>query len=143
MITSITQARDEMLGTFLTAWLADSGSQNVPVLYADTSQELPDSGHWARVTIRHAFGEQATLCCDTGAHRYRHFGTVTVQLFTVTGDGLEVSDELALVAKNAFEGVTTSPGQVIFRRVRVNEVGQDGQWFQVNVLTDFEYDEVK
>ena len=56
---------------------------------------------------------------------------------------MTLSDQLATIVKDAFEGVATSPGRVLFRNVRYNEVGQDGQWFQQNVLADFEYDEVR
>jgi hypothetical protein len=140
-VSTITQARDEILGVFKTAW--DAGGGGAPVLYWDTSQEKPDSGAWARVTVRHAEGDQATLSGETGNRRFRHFGVVIVEVYTPTGDGLAASDSLALVAKGAFEGVTTSPGRVIFRRARINEIGQDGQWFHTNVLADFEYDEVK
>jgi hypothetical protein len=66
-----------------------------------------------------------------------------VQIFTFYGKGGSLSDDLATIAKNAFEGVTTSPGRVIFRDVRSQEIGQEGQWFQTNVLADFEYDEIR
>jgi hypothetical protein len=32
---------------------------------------------------------------------------------------------------------------VELRNVRLNEVGSDGHWYQINVVADFEYDEVK
>lgn len=143
MTATVTQARDEMLTTFRTAWTAGPPSSTLPVLYPDVSQEVPSSGAWARVTVKHSYGEQATLSGETGQRRFRHTGIVTVQIFTPTGDGQVLSDQLVAIAKGAFEGVTTSPGRVMFRNVRVNEVGQQGQWFQVNVLADFEYDEVK
>ncbi|RKZ20191.1 hypothetical protein DRQ50_00095 [bacterium] len=143
MTATIAQARDEILGTFQTAWLADSVSQLLPVLYSDVSQEPPDAGAWARVTINHTASRQATLSGETGARRYRRFGFVTVQLFTPTGEGLTLGDELTTIAVRAFEGVTTAPGRVIFRNVRPIEVGQGGSWFQTNVLADFEYDEVR
>jgi hypothetical protein len=143
MTATIDQARDEILGTFRTAWLADSVSQSVPVLYSDVSQEPPDTGAWARVTINHTTSRQATLSNETGARRFRRVGFVTVQIFTPTGGGLTLSDGLTTIAVRAFEGVTTTPGRVLFRNVRPIEVGQDGNWFNMNVVADFEYDEVR
>ncbi len=143
MTATLIQARDEILTQFKTTWEGDVVSQDLPVLYRDVPQDIPSSGDWARVTIQHNFGEQVTLSGETGARRFRQFGIVTVQIFTETGKGMELSDTLAMIAKTAYEGVTTLPGRVEFRRVRVNEVGQDGTWFQQNVLADFEYDEVR
>lgn len=143
MTATLLQARDEILGALKTAWDADPGSTGLPVLYSDTEEDVPATGAWARVTVQHNEGFQATLSNAVGARRFRRLGTVTVQVFTPHNEGGTLSDTLATVAKNAFEGVTTSPGRVIFRNVRVNEVGQDKEWFQVNVLADFEYDEIR
>lgn len=133
------QARDEILATFQEAW----ASTGVPVLYADRAQDVPDDGAWARISVQHQDGNQATLSGAVGQRRFRHTGTVFVQVFTPFDDGMVQNDELVMIAKDAFEGTVTSPGGVIFRRVRINEVGQDGQWFQTNVLASFEYDQIR
>jgi len=144
MTATITEARDEMFAVFRTAWLGDPASASVPVMWPDVAaQKPPTSGAWARVTVQHNTGRQATLSNGVGQRRFRRTGVVTVQVFAPTGDGQEFSDQLATIAKNAFEGVTTSPGRVMFRDVRLREVGQDGNFYQVNVLADFEYDEVR
>ena len=143
MTATIDQARDEMLGVFREAWVASSASQQLPVMWPDVDDDLPTEGAWARVSINHGTGGQATLSGDTGKRRYRHTGFIVVQLFTTRGDGLVLNGQLCTIVKQAFEGVTTCPGQVTFYRVRVREIGPDGQWFQTNVLADFEYDEVR
>lgn len=144
MTATLTQARDEMLAVFRESWLADPASAQLPVLYPDTKSVPPTTGKgWVRVMVQHGSGGQATLSNAAGRRRFRHTGIVFVQIFTDRGDGMVLADQLASVAKNAFEGVTTDPGRVTFYRVRVREVGPDGQWFQTNVLADFEYDEVK
>lgn len=137
------QARDEMLGVLKTAWDAGGASAGLPVLYWDTEGSIPTSGAWARATIRHATGGQATLSSSVGTRRFRHTGTVTVQIFTPHNEGGTLSDDLTDIVENAFEGTTTSPGRVIFFNVRTNEIGQHGQWFQTNVLADFEYDKIR
>lgn len=141
-MTTPTEARDEILSAHKTAWDADATASLYPLVYWDVSGEKPETP-WARVTVRHQDGEQVTLSNEAGQRRFRHFGVVTVQTFTKYGGGMSLNDELVAVSKNAFEGVTTSPGRVIFLNVRINEVGQEGHWFQTNVLADFEYDEVR
>ena len=137
------QAKDEMSKVFRDAWLADPLSAGLPVLYPDVADDPPDAGSWARVTVRHSNGGQATLTGALGKRRYRYVGFIAVQIFVERADGEVSIDALAMIVKNAFEGVTTSPGRVAFYRVRVNEVGQSGVWLQTNVLADFEYDEVR
>ena len=140
------QAKDEIAGAFRDAWLADPLSAELPVLYLDVADGAPTSGAWARLTVRHSLVGQATLAGDSGTRHYRDTGFVIVQLFAERHDpaGAETTlDALVTIAKNAFRGLTTSPGRVAFHRVRVNEVGVSGVWLQTNVLADFEYDEVR
>lgn len=140
----ITQARNEIFGQFRTTWLADGASSGVPVMYPDLGdQQPPTTGAWVRINIKHLSGGQSSLAGAVGTRMFTHGGFITVQIFTVFGEGQTQADALTVIVKRAFEGVTTSPGRVMFRNVRVNEVGQDGQWFQTNVIADFEYDEVK
>lgn len=144
MTATVSQARNEMHALFKAAWEAEEISRDLPVLYGDVPGLLPPSeGNWARITVQHQEGFQATLSGATGNRRFRRLGVVTVQVFTEFGDGQVDADALGIITKNTFEGEVTSPGRVIFRNVRLNEVGQDGQWFQTNVLADFEYDEVR
>lgn len=142
-VSSMTQARDEVMAVLKAAWDANSSSQDVPLLYWDTAQKPPSEGAWARAIMQHGGGGQATLSGETGSRRFRYTGIVTIQLFTPTGGGLVLSDTLAQVVRNALAGVTTDPGQVHLRNVRSVEVGQEGVWFHTNVLADFEYDEVR
>jgi len=141
--SNLAQARDEMLAKFLEAWLANEVSAALPVIYGDVVGDIPNSGAWARISVRHNIGGAATLGGEVGNRRFRHEGLVMVQVFTEHGKGQVDSDTLAEIAKDAFEGEVTSPGRVIFRNVRINEVGLDGQWFQVNVFAEFEYDVIK
>jgi len=141
MTATVAQGRDEILTAFRIAWLAGPPSNTLPVLYPGTKLDPPSSGSWARVTVRHEDGFQATLSDHGGRRRFRRVGTVTVQLFTPDGDGQTLSDTLVAIVKGAFEGKST-PRSVIFRDVRVQEIGIDGIWFNCNVQADFEYDEV-
>ena len=146
-VSSFTDARDTILSTFTTAWNAITPTVP-PLLYEDSKQEVPDTQvSWARIQVRHNVFTQETiggrLSTGGGGRRFRRFGLVTVQIFTKAGDGLRTSDSLAKVALDAFEGVDAGADTIEFRNVRLNEIGRDGEWFQVNVLAEFEYDEIK
>lgn len=138
MSLTIAQARDEMLTLFKTAWDANGlvGDVAVPVVYWDVPHDPPDADYWARVTLRHFTGGNDAI----GNRLFVRTGTITVQIFTIHGEGLSNADALGKVAVDAFQGQATTGG-AWFRNVRLNEVGQDGKWFQNNVLADFEYTE--
>ncbi|AAT69471.1 gp77 [Alphaproteobacteria phage PhiJL001] len=134
MSLTFTAARDELLTLFQTAWDANSGG--VKLYYWDLTDTPPTADEWARVTVRHTGGNDAAL----GGRIFERTGFATVQIFTIHGRGLSRADELAKVAVDAFQGQST-PGGIWFRNVRLVEVGQDGKWFQNNVVADFEYTE--
>lgn len=139
MTLTLTEARDEMSTLFKDAW-DDTGYL---VIWDDVGEPRPNTrSPWARFTIRHADGFQATLANHGGVRRWRRTGTIFVQLFAPTNEGLSTLDEMAMVAMRAFEGQTT-PGGAWFRNARLQEIGVDGKWQQFNVLVDFEYDEVR
>lgn len=143
MSTTFDVARDEMYGTFRTAWEAGAGAHNsgtVPTVFYDglgKEGEKPHSAPWARAQIRHFAGDQAAF---GGTNLYERTGTVTIQIFQPLGNNLSQCEELVKVAKGAFEGVSTT-SCVNFYRVRMIEVGTTESWYQMNVLADFEYHE--
>lgn len=139
MTATYQQAKDEILGQFKTAWDATGHEAR----YENTAGDPPTTvAPWARVSLRHFGGEQASLAGDSGTRRWERTGIVTVQIFVPTGEGLSEAYDLAKIVADAYEGQATA-SQVWFRNVRVNEVGPDGSWFQVNVIAEFIYDEVK
>lgn len=151
-MTAVAQARDAILGTFRTAWLADADTRDYPVKYPDVAQgefppktQLPGGAPtpWARLTMIHSpgAGGQATLSGDTGKRRYERFGVLTIELYSPAGDGMRIADEMIRVAKGAYEGQRV--GGVTFHRVRPTEIGPDGPYTHTNVLVEFEYDEVR
>ena len=142
-VANLTQAEDEVLTLFRTAWQAGAPSAGLPLLSEDVAATPPTSGAWARVSFRNSTGRQASLSGEAGQRMFQHTGFVSVQVFTPTGDGKVLANQLAQIAKNAFEGTTTTPGDVRLRNARVVPVGQEGSWYQTNVFADFEYEEVR
>lgn len=96
---------------------------------------------WASAVIRHAIGRQDTLG-GVGNRSFLRGGTFIAGIYAHGGNGLSIAYELARVSANAYEG-KSSPNGVWFRDVRIQEIGRDGDWFQVNMLAEFEYYETK
>ncbi len=144
-VSTIATARDAILLHFTTAWNAQTPP--VPLLlYTDKHQDLPDNASFARIRVQHNIFSQVTVggkkASGGSGQRFRRFGIVTVQIFTVSGGGQVASDVFVDVALAAFEGQNTGADKIEFRNARANEVGQDGPWFQVNVIAEFTYDKV-
>jgi len=138
MSVTFEQATDQILDLFIAAW-----DPAIPIHYEDVrKQRSPSDEPWATTQIRHAAGRQTTLASANGSSRFAREGLLTIQIFAPGGKGLQDAYALAKVAVDTYEGSAT-PGGVWFRNVRLNEVGRDGKFFQVNVLVEFLYDELK
>lgn len=149
MLPTFDSARDEVLGLFHTKWIADTpainGGSAIPVHYQGTDEgDPPAANHaYARITIRHTTSRAAAFGQD-GIRRHTRPGLVTVQVFSplIVQAGLSFAENAAIIARDAFEGVGTASG-IWFRNARIQEIGPTAAWFQVNVIAEFEYDEVK
>ena len=141
--SSIAAARDDILTLFKTAW--DAQTPPVPpAIYDNVAAEHPsNAAAWVRVSVKHNQGAQATIGGSPGNKRFRHYGLVVVEVFVPTGQGLTAADGYVKVLFDAFEGKATKGDGAFFYNVRSNEVGQNDNWFQVNVIAEFQWDEVK
>lgn len=140
MTATITEARDAMIKVVF-----DALNPHIDLItYDDTkAQKLSDTAHpWARITVLHQDGGQSTISKLNGKSRYSRAGTLYVNLFAAPGDGLRQLDPLTKIVQDALEGKTT-PNGVWFTKVRVREMGVVKGWYQVNVLANFSYDEIK
>jgi len=139
-IATITEARDDILSVFKTAWDANTTAivGSVPEVRYQTVEETalpPSTGYWAWVAVEHVEGGHAAI----GTQLFEHEGIFSVQLYSpLTTQGIENLDALVEVVLAAFEGKQSTNG-VWFRNARVNEVGPSRAWFQTNILIDFVY----
>ena len=140
MSLTFEQANDEILAVFQAVW---QPLGHVAV-YENVKGSKPGgaSDVWARVTVRHSTASQVSLANRSGVRRYQRLGVLGIQVFVPLGEGLSEAYTLSKTVADAFEG-TATPGAVWFSNVRLNEIGPSGEWFQFNVLADFEYDEIK
>lgn len=124
------------------ALLADALPGDLPVAWPDMARAPgfpPASGNWARVVISDT-GEESppTLVSSPGNRRTKTIGLLTVQLFTLAGDGQRTARTIAETVLAAFRGQST-PGGVTFREERANAIGPDGIWFLTNILIPYTY----
>ncbi len=139
-----TAARDQIAALVKT--VADGLSDFVGI-WDDTRTDIPDAQasplpSWARIIIRHGPGAQRGLADISSVRRYTQNGILTIQLFTPSGDGLTLADTISEAFLTGVSGVST-PGGVWFKNQRSVEVGNDGPWFQTNVIAEFEYDQIR
>lgn len=144
---SYEDAIDEMFEAFNVAWLANSAAvaSYVPeVRWPGVEEpETPDaSKFWVRVSQQTVSEEQSTLRNDESVQRYTADGLLFVQLFCPKSDAESMAKgrKLAVIARNAFRGKTTS-GKVWFRNARINEIPPEDKFYRFNVVTEYEYDE--
>jgi hypothetical protein len=138
---SIPEATDSICECFNTAW-ANRTAIEWPNVASATGTKLSE-GNDAYVSFHviHESSDQLSLG-ETGNRVFTREGQFIAQIFVpVAKRGLDESTLLAKAALDAFEGITF--GGVRFHQVGAKTVGPQGNWFQVNVSGNFEFDEVK
>ena len=143
MPATLTQAHDEVLEVFDDAWSALATPP--PVQYPDRPPPVdpfpPVGATWARVHLTDNEGEQIGFGPAEG-RRYRSMGVLTVQIFAPKGSGRSIPQALAQTVLGAFRGKTTAGGLEFFRH-RARDIGPDGDWWQTNVIVEYQYDSVE
>lgn len=142
-------AIDEILGLFYAAWKtltpALNGGSAVRVLWPGVPEpeSPPATAPFARVVYRHADNQGQTLA-PAGFRRVTRAGLVTIQILVPFNDGggLTLGQNLAIIARDSFEGVGTASG-IWFRDTHIKEIGPTGALYQHNVLSTFNYDELR
>jgi hypothetical protein len=144
-------ARDEMTKMFYDAWLAQAAlaieaTDAPPVFWQGVEEKVPPAQDkpYARFAINHVLQNQSSLSNENGVRKWQAGGQILIQTFGPMsgGNGLQIAEALAIVAKNAYQG-KSSPGGIWFRNCRANEVGPTDGWYQFNMIADFTYEELR
>lgn len=134
---TFSEARDAIMQVFYSVW----STTGYPVFWTDLPGDKPTTQiPWARVTLKHNLGGQASLSGETGCRMFNRSGTLFIQVFVPVGGANAKGYNLAQKVANAFEDAKID---VWFRNTRMREEGVSGAFEQTNVLTDFQYDEVR
>lgn len=98
---------------------------------------------WLRASLQHSTGEQSSLAGEDGVRRWNRTGFISVQCFAPLASGsVQKATQLASVVRDALQGKQTT-NCVWFRNPKINEIGEDRDWFNVNATIDFDYDELR
>lgn len=111
--------------------------------YENTSFTPVGDNPWVRLVIREGAASQISLGSPKSLDR--HTGIVYVQVFTPKGQGEDRGRWLAEKACAVFRkvDVNASPGKLTFRVPYIYSVDATGDdWWQVNVVCPFTFDEV-
>lgn len=119
------------------------GHSTAQIVWEGVEQGVPRDATWCRVSLRHSTGNQASLAGEDGVRRWNRTGFITVQCFApLANNGVRVATEMASVVRDALQG-KQSEHCVWFRNARIQEIGIDADWFNVNAIIDFDYDELR
>lgn len=141
----------EMEALFYAAWQANSGAVfgYIPEIEwegKESASKVDRSKVWARFSTQNVFEEQATLsaCVDEPfVRRYEGSGLIFVQLFLpkTVANALMKGRTLAKVARNAYRG-KKSDGGITFHNVRINNIPPEELFYRINVVAEYDYDEL-
>lgn len=113
-------------------------TQSVTTFYDNFPASPPDDSLWVNFTISQAESIQVEIGGNSG--RFRQPGIAIAQLFAPVEAGTKDIKELADVVAASFRAVTDAG--VTFRSPWLNQIGRVDQWWQMNVICPFYYDEV-
>lgn len=143
-------ALNDMNAMFLGAWKSNAGKivDYVPEVRWFGTEQLgkPDKDKfWVRHSTQGVSTPQTAMggCEDELKRRYTAYGLLFVQLFCPKhiSNSLFLGRRLAQVAQSAYRG-KQSPNGVWFRNVRVQELTPEEPWYRLNVVAEYEYDEI-
>lgn len=144
MSLTIATARDDALAVVKAAHDSNPPFNTTLLIWTDTPSDGPPKPgtDYVRVLFRHVESTQISMADATSKRIFERVGLLTLQGFFAGADGQSVSDAWAQVMLDSLEGLR-STGGIIFRNVRPVEIGNDGDWYNMNVLAEFEWDRSK
>lgn len=136
MIASRTDARDRILSPLKDVVAA----QSLYAIYDDTADQPPTDGDtsWTRIAVRHRSGRRASLGRADGKGKHSQSGFIFIEIYTPREKGLVDSDVYSAAFAEALRKFPD--GDIWISNISGIEIGDDGNWFRVDVIAEFEYD---
>lgn len=147
MITAYSDARDELFAQFSGAVPGIAlllGYQPLIVYQGkDSLVKSPVDQFWFRISQQTVLEEQSALAGNDLKRRYTTDGLVFVQIFIpkTAPQNYALGLGFANSIKNAYRGKQTS-SCMWFRNVRIQELPPEDAWFRLNVVAEYQYDEI-
>lgn len=111
------------------------------VQYPNKKFSKPDNASWVRLNIVQAASAWASMG-DPGNNTERNFGQVSVQIFVPVdigeGDAVELADQVRDVFRD-YRDATSGVRFLVPPYAR--QIGDDGIWYQINVVAPFQFDD--
>uniref|UniRef100_A0AAU6W084 Tail terminator protein n=1 Tax=Pseudomonas phage Pavpe01 TaxID=3138545 RepID=A0AAU6W084_9VIRU len=154
MTTTYTDALDEMFGKIKAA--IDGPVNTVLGYKAETRWPFvaeptkPDNSKiWLRVSTQIVDEQQSTLStCEglPGQKRYESAGLLFIELYLpkAKGDSGVKGRKVAVILRDLFRNAASGPTGITYYRARINDgIAPEELFYRLNVVTEFEYDEIK
>ena len=129
----IKDVRTTIQSAFDTAW-----ADETPIAWGNVRYDSVSS-EFVRFTVKFDDGWQASLG-GTPNRLFRLSGFVFLQIFTDLNENPQRSDTLAQIAYDHF--VTPLAG-IRYNNPKIKDVGSDGNYYQQNVVVEFQVDQQK
>lgn len=133
---TINAARVLIYDKFITDW-----NDETPFDLDNESFDEPESEPWVRTVVRNKSSNQDTLG-PIGVRKFLRVGAVFTQVFVPINTGTDEADRLAEIIRVMFEGIRLTGGLWFFA-TDVRELGQVGDYYQIVVESNFNYEQTK
>ena len=142
MSLSAEAAAVEIRNTVYGFWNAGPPTQGVKFIFPDKEDGRPTDGTspWAELAFSDSLSQVGGFAAEGQRRLYERFGTLTLAIYTPRGDGYTLGHSLARVVTEGLEAYCSSNG-VIFRKVLAARIGRSGNYSQINVTAEYEYNE--
>lgn len=98
------------------------------------------SEKWVRISVQFNDGFQESLGIKTN-RKFVGFGLIFIQVFTPINKATDDNDSLARSSKILFDGEHIQ--QVRFFNGRIETIGSTGEFYQQNVVVEFEFEDIR
>lgn len=109
-------------------------------IYDDTAERVPEDGSikWVRISVKHRAGARSSLGRADAKSKNTISGFVFVEIYTPREDGLQDSDIISKAFADKFRKFPD--GDIWIAETSEMEMGEDGNWFRVDIIAEFSYD---
>lgn len=95
---------------------------------------------WVRLSVQFVGGRQDSFG-KSGNRKFLKSGLLSIQVFTAIDEATNVNDTLCQQVQDLFEGVRID--DIWFYDGGIRFSGAENEWFQQNVVFDFDFEDVK
>jgi len=145
MTATYIEALDELQAMFSTGWIAGAPPIVGVVPFISwpglERKDPPESDKYYTRFSQQTSNEEQSNLKGVGLRRYTIEGFLFIQIFAPLSDteGVDNARQLAVMVRDIYKGKQTV-SSIFLRNARIQEIGSDDKWYQINVVVDFEHD---